>query len=151
MPKASTSLRQPNLHTLLLLLRSEMPPLAFHIRLDPRFLILEPLIIFMIIRIFFSSLTITSHLPMIILANRSQTMAKRIGSACPLPSIPLTFVLYVPDSPFNLISISKLTRDLTVKRPTLLKAQACRFWVYYEYHSFNTLPHVRPYTPTWRV
>ena len=62
---------------------------------------------------FFSSLTITSPLPMINLANGSQTMAKGIGSTCPLPSIPLTFVLYVIDSFFNLISISKLTRDLT--------------------------------------
>ena len=60
----------------------------------------------------FSSLTITSPLPMITLANGFQTMAKGIGSACPLPSIPLTFVFYVPDFPFNLISISKLTRDL---------------------------------------
>ena len=49
---------------------------------------------------------------MITLANESKTMAKGIGSACPLPSIPLTFVLYVHDSPFNMISISKLTRDL---------------------------------------
>ena len=49
---------------------------------------------------------------MITLANISQTMAKGIGSACPLPSIPLTYVLYVPDSSFNLISINKLTRDL---------------------------------------
>ena len=48
----------------------------------------------------FSSLTITSPLPMITLANGSQTMAKGIGSTCPLPSIPLTYVLYVPDSPF---------------------------------------------------
>ena len=39
-------------------------------------------------------------------------MAKGIGSACPLPSIPLTSILYVLDSPFNLISINKLTRDL---------------------------------------
>ena len=60
----------------------------------------------------FSSLTITSPLPMITLANGTQTMAKGIGSACPLPSLPLTFVLYVPDSPFNLISISKLIHDL---------------------------------------
>ena len=60
----------------------------------------------------FSSLTITSPLPMITLANGSQTMAKEIGLASPLPSIPLTFVLYVPDSLFNLLSISKLTRDL---------------------------------------
>ena len=57
-------------------------------------------------------LTITSPLPMITLANRSQTMAKGIGLASPRLSIPLTFVLYVPDSPFNPLSISKLTRDL---------------------------------------
>ena len=49
---------------------------------------------------------------MITLANGSQTMAKEISSTYPLPSVPLTFILYVPDSPFNLISISKLTRDL---------------------------------------
>ena len=49
---------------------------------------------------------------MINLANGSQTMAKRIGSACPLPSVPLTSILYVLDCSFNLISISKLTRDL---------------------------------------
>ena len=60
----------------------------------------------------FSSLTITSPLPMITLANGSQTMAKGIGSTCPLPSIPLTSILHVLDSPFNLISISKLTHDL---------------------------------------
>ena len=60
----------------------------------------------------FSSLTITSLLPMITLANGSQTMAKGIGSASHIPSIPLTSVLYAPDSPFNLLSISKLTRDL---------------------------------------
>ena len=61
---------------------------------------------------FFSSLTITSPLPMITLANGSHTMVKGIGSTSPLPSVPLTFVLYVPDCPFNLISISKLTRNL---------------------------------------
>ena len=32
--------------------------------------------------------------------------------ACPLPSLPLTYVLYVPNYPFNIISISKLTRVL---------------------------------------
>ena len=60
----------------------------------------------------FSSLTMTSPLPMITLVNGSQTMAKGMGLACPLPSIPLTSVHYVTNSPFNLISISKLTRDL---------------------------------------
>ena len=61
---------------------------------------------------FFSSLTITSPLHMITLANGSQIMANGIGSTCPLPSVSLTSVLYVPDCPCNLISISKLTCDL---------------------------------------
>ena len=39
-------------------------------------------------------------------------MAKGIGSTCLLPSVPLTFVLYVLDCPFNPISINKLTCDL---------------------------------------
>ena len=39
-------------------------------------------------------------------------MAKGIVSTCPLPFIPLTFFLYVPNSPFNMIYISKLIRDL---------------------------------------
>ena len=50
-----------------------------------------------------------SPLSTINLANGSQTIAKGIGSACPLPSLPLTSVLYVPGFPFNFI---KLTRDL---------------------------------------
>ena len=49
---------------------------------------------------------------MITLVNGSQTMAKGISSASPLPSVPLTSVIYVPNCSFNLISISKLTRDL---------------------------------------
>ena len=60
----------------------------------------------------FSSLTITSPLPKITLANGTRTMAKGIGSACPLPSLPLTSILYVHDSLFNLISINKLIHDL---------------------------------------
>ena len=60
----------------------------------------------------FSSLTFTFPLPMITLANGSQTITKGIGSTCPLSSLPLTYVLYVTNSPFNLISISKLTCDL---------------------------------------
>ena len=48
---------------------------------------------------------------MITLANGSQTIAKGIGLACPLPFLPLTFIPYVLNSPFNPISISKLTRD----------------------------------------
>ena len=49
---------------------------------------------------------------MITLTNGTQTMAKGIGFACPFPSLPITYVLYVPISPFNLISISKLIHDL---------------------------------------
>ena len=60
----------------------------------------------------FSSLTFLSPLPTITLANGSQTIAKGIGSVCPLPSLPITSVLYVPNFPCNLIFISKLTRDL---------------------------------------
>ncbi|RVW62587.1 Retrovirus-related Pol polyprotein from transposon RE2 [Vitis vinifera] len=45
-------------------------------------------------------------------ANGSQTMAKGFGFAHPLPSLPLHSVLYAPECPFNLISISKITRTL---------------------------------------
>ena len=61
---------------------------------------------------FFSSLTTTLTLPTVTLANGSQTVAKGIGLAHPLPSLPLTSVLYTPECPFNLISISKITRTL---------------------------------------
>ena len=44
-------------------------------------------------------------------------MAKDIRSACHLPSLPLTSVLYVPDSPFNLISINKLIHNLNCSIP----------------------------------
>ena len=39
-------------------------------------------------------------------------MAKGIGLAHPLPSLPLTSVFYTPEYHFNLISISKITRTL---------------------------------------
>ena len=60
----------------------------------------------------FSSLTTTSTLPTITLANGSQTVAKGIGLAHPLTSLPLTSVLYTPECPFNLIYINKITRTL---------------------------------------
>ena len=60
----------------------------------------------------FSSLTTTPTLPIVTLANGSQTVTKGIGLAHPLPSLPLTFVLYTPECSFNLISISKITRTL---------------------------------------
>ncbi|RVX02576.1 Retrovirus-related Pol polyprotein from transposon TNT 1-94 [Vitis vinifera] len=61
---------------------------------------------------FFSSITTTSDLPTVTLANGSQTVAKGIGLALPLPSLPLTSVLYTPECSFNLISINKITRTL---------------------------------------
>ena len=60
----------------------------------------------------FSSLTTTPTLPTVTLANGSHTVAKGIGLAHPLPSLPLTSVLYTHECPFNLISISKITRTL---------------------------------------
>ena len=60
----------------------------------------------------FSSLTTTPTLPTVTLANGSQTVAKGIGLAHPLPSLPLTSVLYTPERPFNLISINKITHTL---------------------------------------
>ncbi|RVW78818.1 Retrovirus-related Pol polyprotein from transposon RE2 [Vitis vinifera] len=61
---------------------------------------------------FFSSITTTSALPTVTLANGSQTMVKGFGFAHPLPSLPLHSVLYAPECPFNLISISKITCTL---------------------------------------
>nr|CAN68904.1 hypothetical protein VITISV_025822 [Vitis vinifera] len=60
----------------------------------------------------FSSITTTSTLPTITLANGSQTMAKGFGFVHTLPSLPLHSVLYASECPFNLISISKITRTL---------------------------------------
>ena len=61
---------------------------------------------------FFSSLTTTPTSPIVTFINGSQTVAKDIGSAHPLPSLPLTSILYTPECPFNLMSISKITRTL---------------------------------------
>ena len=61
---------------------------------------------------FFSSLTITSSLLIITSTNGTQTIPKGISSTHPLSSLSLTSILYVLDSPFKLISISKVTHDL---------------------------------------
>ena len=106
------SLKQPNLPPLLLLRRPIMSLLALHIHLHLGSLILEPLIISLVIKTFFLLLPFRLLYLQFTLANGSQTIAKGIGSVCPLPSLPLTSILYVPNFPFNLISISKLTRDL---------------------------------------
>ena len=106
------SLKQPNLPPLLLLRRPLMSLLALHIHLHLGSLILEPLIISLVIKTFFLLLPFRLLYLQFTLANGSQTIAKGIGSICPLPSLPLTSILYVPNFPFNLISISKLTHDL---------------------------------------
>jgi len=48
----------------------------------------------------------------ITVANGSKAQVTGIGQASPLPSLSLNYVLFVPGSPFNLISISKLTQSL---------------------------------------
>ncbi|XP_072087350.1 uncharacterized protein [Arachis hypogaea] len=59
-----------------------------------------------------SKLEHPAFLPSITLADGSKIGAKGIGQATPLPTIPLKYVLYMPNCPFNLISISQLTRSL---------------------------------------
>ncbi|QHO14032.1 Retrovirus-related Pol polyprotein [Arachis hypogaea] len=59
-----------------------------------------------------SKLEHPAFLPSITLADGSKIGAKGIGQATPLPTIPLKSVLYMPNCPFNLISISQLTRSL---------------------------------------
>jgi len=48
----------------------------------------------------------------ITVANGSKAQVTGIGQASPLPSLSLNYVLFVPGSPFNLISISKLAQSL---------------------------------------
>ncbi|KAG8661186.1 hypothetical protein MANES_02G216010v8 [Manihot esculenta] len=60
----------------------------------------------------FSTLVSPSTPSKVTLANGSQTQVKGISNVYLLPSIPLTNVLFTPDCPYNLISISKLTKDL---------------------------------------
>ncbi|XP_070011260.1 uncharacterized protein [Nicotiana sylvestris] len=61
---------------------------------------------------FLSNIAYSQSLPTVTLANGSQTKAKGVGQANPLPSVTLDSILFVPDCPFNLASISHLTRAL---------------------------------------
>ncbi|KAF3659003.1 Endoribonuclease Dicer -like protein 3b [Capsicum annuum] len=54
----------------------------------------------------------SQSLPAITLANGIRTKPKGIGQAKPLSSVTLDSVLYVPGCPFNLASVSRLTRAL---------------------------------------
>lgn len=59
----------------------------------------------------FSSLSTSGFLPTITSANGSQTRSEGIGTVRILPSISVTSVLYVPNYPFNLLSVSRLTHS----------------------------------------
>ena len=59
-----------------------------------------------------SNIVYSQSLPSITLANGIQTKPKGIGTAKPLSSVTLDSVLYVPGSPFNLASVSRLTKYL---------------------------------------
>ena len=59
----------------------------------------------------FTHLSRSSTLPFITIANGCKTAATGIGQAQILPSLSVDSVLYVPESPFNLLSVSKLTRS----------------------------------------
>nr|KYP38664.1 hypothetical protein KK1_040078 [Cajanus cajan] len=61
---------------------------------------------------FFSQLSFSDFLPPITLTNGSQIKVHGIGQIPTLPHLPLHSVLFVPYFPFNLITISKLTRTL---------------------------------------
>ncbi|XP_058781179.1 uncharacterized protein LOC131655309 [Vicia villosa] len=60
----------------------------------------------------FTSLSTSGVLPTITSANGSQTQSEGIGTVQILPSLSVTSALYVPNYPFNLLSISRLTRSL---------------------------------------
>ena len=62
----------------------------------------------------FSQLSFSDSLPSVTLADGSQIKVRGIGQTHPLSQLSLHSVLFVPGCPFNLISISKLTRTLDV-------------------------------------
>ena len=59
-----------------------------------------------------SDIVYSQSLLAITLADGIQTKPKGVGKAKPISSVTLDFVLYVPGSPFNLASVSRLTKDL---------------------------------------
>ena len=59
-----------------------------------------------------SDLEQSSSLPNVTLANGSATIVSGLGIANLSPNLSLSFVLYIPDFSFNLLSISKLIKIL---------------------------------------
>jgi len=60
----------------------------------------------------FSSLSYTNPLPFVILANGSRVSSHVVGTVKLFPFVTIDNVLYVLRFPFNLLSISRLTRSL---------------------------------------
>jgi len=60
----------------------------------------------------FSSLSTSSHLPSITMANDYKVSSHGIGTIHLFSFLPIDNVLYVPGSPFNLLSVSRLTSSL---------------------------------------
>nr|KYP72050.1 hypothetical protein KK1_011337 [Cajanus cajan] len=63
-------------------------------------------------RSLFSSLSTTCSLPSITMANGSRATSHGVGTVHLSPSLSIDNVLYVPESLFNLLSLSRLTRSL---------------------------------------
>ena len=61
---------------------------------------------------FFSSLSTFGYLPTITMANSSRVSSHGVGTIHLLPSLSIDSVLYVPGSPFNLLSNNRLTCSL---------------------------------------
>ncbi|XP_027912144.1 uncharacterized protein LOC114171132, partial [Vigna unguiculata] len=60
----------------------------------------------------FSSLSCPDHLPSVTMADGSRVSSHGVGTVNIFPSISIDHVLYVLGSPFNLLSVSRLTRSL---------------------------------------
>lgn len=59
-----------------------------------------------------SHFTNATSIPFATFANGSKAEVKAVGRANPLPSLALDSVLHIPKCPFNLVSVSELTRSL---------------------------------------
>ena len=53
----------------------------------------------------FFSLSTSSYLPIVTLANSSKTQSHGVGTAHPLPLLSVDFILYDLGSPFNLLPL----------------------------------------------
>ena len=96
----------------------------------------------------FSSLSCPDHLPSVTMANGSRVSSHGVGTVNIFPSISIDHVLYVPMSPFNLLSVSRLTRSLNciisfIKDFVCLQDRSSRHMIGIECES-HSLYHLRP-------